>query len=219
MSARKLSNIDLRLNELRKSLDVMPKRDASNETTSGATISNEFSQHGPDVVTFHKPDYIPTPGSVNENHTKNFMKLPDPSEHHRSKYGNSPNNHYNPHNIQNHQTVQDAGNAKPNHEEYGTQNIPSAINQPSQISLYTRLRNSTHILKSPILVSFFTFLVIFCVLMIYKPGYLGSDVVADGGKTVRRANVKGCLVVAGICASVVLTVPYFMKWRSAQFAT
>jgi hypothetical protein len=68
--------------------------------------------------------------------------------------------------------------------------------------------------RTPLVTGILTFIVAFVILLVMKPGFFGSDVVNDAGEKSRTANLRACLVCAGIAGGLVAGVPYFLRWRA-----
>lgn len=75
------------------------------------------------------------------------------------------------------------------------------------------------ILKTPVALGILTFVLVFVILLFSKPGFLGSDVIDDQGSSARKSNVNACFWIAAICGSLVICLPYIVRWRMLQAAT
>lgn len=76
-----------------------------------------------------------------------------------------------------------------------------------------RLYKIQSFMKTPVVLGIVTFLVVFGLLLMSKVGIFGSDVVDGSGKSARKTNVTSCLGAATAAGSLVLIVPYVVRWR------
>ena len=75
------------------------------------------------------------------------------------------------------------------------------------------------VLKMPIVLALFTFVLFLTVLGVTKVGFCGVDVESEDEEDKKRTvNWKATLITASIAAAIVLVVPYILQWRSNSAA-
>lgn len=94
--------------------------------------------------------------------------------------------------------------------------LPSEVQPVKGMWVYSKLQNASWICRTPVFCGIATFVAVFIVFLIAKPGFLGSDMVDEKGDSVRKANTRLILWVSGAIGLLVLCGPYIVRWKFSQ---
>lgn len=106
--------------------------------------------------------------------------------------------------------------AKPGGDaHFTTEKAEETPEKPSNAVLYAK--KAYRFCRLPPVMGALTFLFLFVIFLITKPGFLGTEVVNDKGESARKANVKLCLITSGVVGAVVAGLPYLIKlWMTKK---
>ena len=81
----------------------------------------------------------------------------------------------------------------------------------------SRFRRVASFVNTPVVLALLTFCVILVVLAVAKPSMCAVEIDDGSGAPVKRKlNMRLALIFSGMCAGVVLIVPYIIRWRTQK---